>query len=99
MEKEISEAFHDEQIKDWFSTRWKVRNEASIVLPSGVSRRPDRVITNQEETLIIDYKFGAVEEASYKSQIREYKELMMDMGYPNIRGFIWYVFLKKVVEV
>ena len=47
----------------------------------------------------MDYKFGGVERASYKKQVSTYVELIEEMGYPRVSGFIWYVTLGKLVEV
>ena len=55
-----------------------------------VNERPDRVITDGKETIVIDYKFGKKDD-KYKRQVQRYMSLMEDMGYPNVRGFIWYV--------
>jgi ATP-dependent exoDNAse (exonuclease V) beta subunit len=77
-------------IADWFSPGNKVLREAGILLPSGSSRRPDRVIFRDGKTIIIDFKFGE-QNPHYAKQINQYRNLLSDMGYENIEAFIWYV--------
>lgn len=98
IEKRIIEIVKEPVVADWFSAGNKVLTEAGILLPSGMTRRPDRVIFRDGKTTIIDFKFGE-ENSRYASQIDLYRSLLIDMGYNNIEGFIWYVDKNKVVPV
>ena len=89
------------RVKDWFSDRWQLYNECSIVfLEDGklVERRPDRVMTNGEETHVVDFKFGRPHE-EYHEQVQEYMQLLRSMGLPNVKGWLWYVYSNKIEEV
>jgi len=72
--------------------------EAEIILPSGKTRRPDRIILRNDRTVLIDFKFGE-ENPHYAGQLREYREILLKMGYKNIDSFIWYVDNNKIVTV
>jgi hypothetical protein len=72
-------------------------NEAGILLPSGVTRRPDRVIFKNGKTTIIDFKFGE-ESPHYAEQVDQYSNLLTAMGYEDIDAFIWYVDKNKIVS-
>jgi ATP-dependent helicase/nuclease subunit A len=85
-------------VAEWFSPDNKVMKEAGILLPKGVTRRPDRVIFNNGKTTIIDFKFGE-ENPHYAEQVNQYINLLVDMGYSDIEGFIWYVDKNKIVTV
>jgi hypothetical protein len=95
--KRINEVISLPQVKDWFASDNKVMNEAGILLPTGVTRRPDRVIFKNGKTTIIDFKFGE-ENEHYTAQVDQYRKLLIDMGYENIDAFIWYVDKNKIVE-
>ncbi len=83
----------------WFSTEMKALNETSIIDSYGNIRRPDRVIINPEgEVTIIDFKFGE-EKAQYSEQVRRYMSLFNKMGYPKVKGYLWYVYPDKAEEV
>lgn len=77
--------------REWFSEDLKCLNEASIINSFGEFQRPDRVLVDQEgKVQIIDFKFGEPQE-KYHSQIRRYVKLFQEMGYEQVRGFLWYV--------
>ncbi|MCK4663507.1 MAG: Dna2/Cas4 domain-containing protein [Bacteroidales bacterium] len=53
----------------------------------------------QSETIVIDFKFGFDIDNNHKIQVSEYVDILKEMGYKNINGYIWYVSLKKVVDI
>jgi ATP-dependent exoDNAse (exonuclease V) beta subunit len=97
IEKKIIEMVTLPVIADWFGAENKVMNEAGILLPSGVTRRPDRVIFKDGKTTIVDFKFGE-ENPHYAEQVDQYRNLLIDMGYANIDAFIWYVDKNKIIS-
>lgn len=90
--------FNDTQVQDWFSGRWKVYNERCIITKEGYEYRPDRVVTDGNETIVIDFKFGNKEE-KHKKQVREYMALLKEMDMPDVQGFLWYVTTEQIEEV
>lgn len=89
------------EVRAWFDPSWQVMNECSIItLEKGIaiSRRPDRVISNGTETIVIDYKTGQ-ETEEHKTQVRRYVALLREMGMPRVQGFLWYMKENKVVRV
>jgi ATP-dependent exoDNAse (exonuclease V) beta subunit len=97
--KKIQDILKNEQIKDWFSDKWTVRNEAEIILTNGKSLRPDRVISNSKKSVIIDYKFGEQEEPKHHKQVKSYIELLKEMENKEVEGFLWYVDLNIIRKV
>ncbi len=95
----IAALLKDTQVLSWFSKEWNVLTEAEIILPEGVSKRPDRIMTKADQTVIIDYKFGEKEDKGHKTQVMEYIDLLQKMGYPNVQGYLWYALLGRIVEV
>ena len=45
-----------------------------------------------------DYKFGE-ESASYNKQISNYMHELRDMGYTDVKGYIWYVTTGKILQI
>ena len=89
-------------VKDWFSDRWKLFNECSILQEDDngnvIVRRPDRVMTDGHETHVVDFKFGSTN-AEYHDQVREYMQLLSEMGMPNVCGWLWYVYSNRIEKV
>ena len=86
--------------RHWFDGTFRVMNEASIVDAAGEIKRPDRVLISPDSSrvIVIDYKFGQPR-TSHRSQVRNYCDLMRQMGYPAVEGWLWYVTAKEVVKV
>src|ERR1035437_279695 len=97
IEKRVNDMIRIPQVADWFMPDTKVLKEAGILLPIGVTRRPDRVIFKNGKTTIIDFKFGE-ENSHYAKQVDQYRTLLFDMGYKDIEAFIWYVDKNKIVS-
>ena len=97
IEKKVIETLSIPRVADWFLPENKVLTEAGILLPSGTTRRPDRVIFRNGKTTVIDFKFGE-ERSHYAEQVNQYRNLLMDMGYKEIEAYIWYVDKNLIVS-
>ena len=102
IEDMIRKRINSPKIKDWFSDRWTVINECNIVSSTldgkSIEHRPDRVMRDGDETIVIDFKFGKPHEEHHE-QVREYMQLLEQLDCPNVKGYLWYVYPNKVVEV
>lgn len=90
-------------IKRWFAPQWTLMNECSIVSVDPLigevrEHRPDRVMMNEHETIVVDFKFGQPKE-EYLQQIRQYMSLLKEMECPNVKGFLWFVYANRIEEV
>ena len=90
------------KVSDWFSDKWNLFNECSIIRTDEqgelVERRPDRVMTDGSRTIVVDFKFGAQRE-EYHQQVREYMQLLQQMGHTQVEGYLWYVYSNQIKEV
>ena len=101
--KMLHKRLEDSRVADWFSGRWKLFNECSILSideenDEVVSRRPDRVMTDGKQIIVVDFKFGRPNE-DYREQVDTYKSLLYRMGYKDVRGYLWYVYNNQIEEV
>ena len=97
IEKRVHSLISMPGVAEWFKSGNEFRNEAGILLTTGNTRRPDRVIFKDGKTIIVDFKFGE-ENSHYIEQVDLYRRLLVDMGYNNIEAFIWYVDKNKIVS-
>lgn len=105
-EKEIQKlaawALQNPMVKKWYNDDWKLYNECSILYTDAEGnmqvRRPDRVMMKGDETIVVDFKFGKKKE-EYHTQVREYISLLNEMGHPNVKGYLWYVFANELILV
>ncbi len=85
---------------DWYDAAcYTILNEQDILLQNGRVERPDRILLDKatHQAIIIDYKFGR-EHKKYFTQVRDYMQLLKEMGYMP-EGYLCYVALEKLVEV
>ena len=100
---EIAErALNLDEVKDWYSGEWTLYNECSIIYNDEQgkmqTRRPDRVMMKGKEVIVVDFKFGK-KKPEYSTQVREYMSLLSEMGYTDIKGYIWYVYSGELENV
>jgi ATP-dependent exoDNAse (exonuclease V) beta subunit len=103
IERMIRKRLESPRVADWFSDRWQLFNECTILNVDPITnkvyeRRPDRVMTDGNEMIVVDFKFGHPRDA-YHDQVREYIHLLENMGYRNIKGYLWYVYSNEIIEV
>lgn len=89
--------------KEWFSGQWEVYNERDILTvdeQSGEVKtyRPDRVMVNGTEMIVVDFKFAA-QRPEHVSQVKGYMELLKRMSHLTVKGYLWYVYPNKIVTV
>jgi ATP-dependent exoDNAse (exonuclease V) beta subunit len=96
--RKILEVISSPGVKQWFETGSVLIKEADILLPSGSTKRPDRILLKDNGAIIIDFKFG-IEKPDYINQVINYRKLMNEMGYNKVEAFLWYVDINKVIAV
>ena len=98
----LRKRLQDSRVADWFSGRWKLYNECTILSTNADGQmsqhRPDRVMTDGHEWIVVDFKFGSAK-PEYHDQVRRYMQLLSSMGHQNIRGYLWYVYTNRIEEV
>ena len=100
----LKKRLENSRVADWFSPRWTLFNECTILsVENGEvkERRPDRVMTDGQEWIVVDFKFGSPK-PDYHDQVREYMDLIQKMesvSSDKIHGYLWYVYSNKIEEV
>lgn len=95
--KDLLEILSHPQAKTWFDGSCSaVWNERSIITHTkkknkqNAMYRPDRLLVKGDTIVVVDYKFGD-EHDSYQRQIKNYMQLLADMGrWNNIEGYLYY---------
>ncbi|MGV8963309.1 MAG: UvrD-helicase domain-containing protein [Candidatus Saccharimonadaceae bacterium] len=87
------------EVQDWYSGDYHVLNEQQVLHPSLSFIRPDRVMIKDGAVVVVDYKFGEAVESKYIKQVQRYVNSIKGMGYANVVGYVFYVKLRKVVQV
>ncbi|MGB3466091.1 MAG: 3'-5' exonuclease, partial [Cyclobacteriaceae bacterium] len=86
----ISELFRHEQIAEWYSRDYEVRNEVVVLPKDGRIKRLDRVIIKDDKATIIDFKTGSPV-SSDQHQVKGYISLLKEMDYQEVSGYLVYL--------
>ena len=86
-------------VQNWYDGSFRILNEVDILFGKGFSKRPDRVMINGSKVVVVDYKFGERQDKRHQYQVRNYLNLIKEMGYSEIYGYLWYVELNKIERV
>ena len=109
----VTRALEHPQAADWFSGKYELFNECSIIYTPGTmpseslcyspdmqphTLRPDRVMRNGERIIVVDFKFARPTD-KHKEQVARYMELLQNMGYSHIEGYVWYGYENRIEKV
>ena len=96
----LREKLEQPAVKEWFDPDKEVLREHPILSSKGI-KIPDRVMVDNTTgaTTVVDYKFGDIENDRYLKQVGNYCLLMKQMGYKEVKGYLWYVTLDKIIAV
>ena len=80
--------------RHWFDGTFEVLREATILSKDKDSnnKRIDRIMISPSESkaIVVDYKFGEKKLSSYTRQVKGYMNMLKQMGYGTVEGYIWY---------
>lgn len=77
-------------VQPYFEKGLEVKMESEILLESGLTIRPDRLIIDDEQIIIIDYKTGKPLEKHIK-QLDRYAETLLQMDYSSVEKVLIYI--------
>jgi CRISPR/Cas system-associated exonuclease Cas4 (RecB family) len=101
MQRQLEAILGQEVFAGWRAGKMKRLAERTLLTGNRELRRPDWVLYNDAETLVIDFKFTEDEkgQAKHTGQVREYMQLLAKAGFNGTKGFLLYGNSLQVVEV
>lgn len=94
----VEELLKNEVIAAWFEKNWEVRTEVPILLPGGEESRIDRLMTNGQQAVVVDFKTGN-QSKSDSQQVNSYLETLRKMNFKDVRGYLLYTKTGEVVQI
>ena len=64
--------------------------ERELVLQDDKVLKPDQIILREDCTILVDFKTG-IEKPQDIDQVEQYKEVLKQMGLPNVSGYLFYI--------
>jgi ATP-dependent helicase/nuclease subunit A len=89
---------HHEEVEPFFNNPEEVISEQPILLPGGVVKRIDRLIKKNGAWMVIDFKTGRPRETD-QIQLREYVDILLKMGFHDLKGYLIYLDPIKVEAI
>jgi len=82
---------------DWFAPKWNIIKEKALLDMYGHLHIPDRIVMNEHEIQIIDFKFAKPAD-EHLAQVAQYSKLLLQMYNLPVRAFLYYPELAMVKE-
>ena len=99
MQHTIARVIDAPHIRSWFSEGMRILNEQPITDNEGKLQRPDRIVIDPEgRVTVIDYKTGR-NHTGYSQQVASYMQLLHQIGFKDVSGYILFIKDNKLVEV
>lgn len=91
LQKTILQIVEHDQLKPYFTSENTIYNERDIISKNKAIVRPDRMVVNSNnEVVIIDYKTGS-ESKKHQQQIENYQTIIEEMPYKVINKILVYI--------
>lgn len=94
----LQELLSRETLKQYYTKAYKVLNERPV-WGQEETYIPDRVVFNENEAVVIDYKFGESQSTAHKKQVAKYMQFFKEKGYTSVKGYLIYGIFSEIVLV
>ena len=92
-------ALNKAEVKKWYSNKYKIKTEPELLPGKGNILRPDRIMENNSEVIVLDYKFGENIENKHIKQVLQYIEYIKRINNKTVTGYLWYVDMDLIKKV
>lgn len=98
IQKQLEDLFAIPQFKRWYDSDYQVMAEQGIILPGGGQKRPDRILIDDNEALVIDFKTGEKKD-THRKQVLEYMELVKRLTLLPVKGYVCYLEPTDIIAI
>jgi len=95
---DLENTFNHGELSKWLNAGHEELREQEIVDEFGEIYIPDRIVVLENETILIDFKTGQPRTKD-EHQITDYGHLLLDLGYSNIKKYLFYVRKSELKQV
>ena len=86
----LEDIVSNENLNEFFEGSYQVFNERSIIKSGVKAMIPDRVVINNKEAYLLDYKTG-IHNQKYVNQITDYEQVLQEMGFVVKKKSLLYI--------
>ena len=93
----LQQIFGMKDYQELMQNATKILNEQGIIISQNETKRPDKIIFKEDETIVIDFKTG-IPKAQHLKQVQLYADTLREMGYQQVRGIVFYTSELRLVR-
>jgi ATP-dependent exoDNAse (exonuclease V) beta subunit len=93
----LQQIFGMKDYQELMQNATKILNEQGIIISQNETKRPDKIIFKEDETIVIDFKTG-IPKAQHLKQVQLYADTLREMGYHQVRGIVFYTSELRLVR-
>ncbi len=93
----LQQIFGMKEYQELLQDASKILNEQGIIISASETKRPDKIIFKEDETIVIDYKTGNPK-AQHLKQVQLYADTLREMGFQQVRGMVFYTSELRLVR-
>ncbi|MBR9999748.1 MAG: UvrD-helicase domain-containing protein [Cyclobacteriaceae bacterium] len=94
----LNKLWENKKVEEWFTGKWQVKTEVPVLPRSGQISRMDRVMIDGDHIIVVDFKTGMFR-PEHGNQVSGYKQILQQMGYRKVEGFLLYLGTGELVSV
>ncbi len=98
IQNSLQKSMENPEISRWFDGSFAVINERNLLTANRILR-PDRLMTDGKNAIVVDYKTGDKKSKNYRRQVKRYAEMLKKTGFGKVEGFLWHIGLNEVEKV
>lgn len=95
----LEKVINNPLMENWRNGNMQRISERDIITPRGSFKRPDLVLIGQDSTIVIDFKFTEEKDDKLKKQLSEYVELLKQMNFKNVSGYLLYGLIGEIDKI
>ncbi|MDO9001636.1 MAG: UvrD-helicase domain-containing protein [Bacteroidota bacterium] len=99
IKEKLNKLVNHPELLNYFLPEKNYKIEAEMATFSGEVLRPDRIVIEDNATIIIDYKTGKQNNKKYFKQLLKYQEALENMGYINVKSLLVYIEDLAIIEL
>jgi ATP-dependent exoDNAse (exonuclease V) beta subunit len=93
---DIKQLLELKMITPYFEEGVEIKNEVEILTQAGDILRPDRVVIQGNQAIVIDYKTGKKNAQKYHAQMQDYEYALLSLGYASVKKLLLYIHEQEV---
>lgn len=99
LHQSVNEVLLHPDLKTILNNAQESITEKSIIDENGKLHRPDRILLSPDGVIILDYKFTLEESKKHIEQVELYRDLLLEMGFENVKTYLFYAVTGKLKAV